>query len=125
MSKPSPVYRAGRTERDSPARHALPPAVTMPWAVSHPAAPGGTAPGQNAGWLGPAHDPFLLTADPAAPDFAVPGLCRPAGVSPGRLAGRRGLLAQVEARAARAGGYDACRQRALDLLTSAAARRAF
>ncbi len=44
-----------------PAARALPAFVTMPWIVSHPAAPGGRAPGQNAGWLGPAYDPFETT----------------------------------------------------------------
>src|SRR5262249_52695942 len=67
---------------------ALPPFVTMPWIVSHPAAPGGKAPGQNAGWLGPAYDPFVLTADPAAPEFAVPQLAPPR--PPARGAAGRG-----------------------------------
>jgi hypothetical protein len=104
---------------------ALPPCVTMPWIVSHPAAPGGKAPGQNAGWLGPAYDPFLLTADPAAPNFAVPQLNRPAELTSERLEARRELLASLDARATSADGFSSSLQRALDLLTSDAARRAF
>jgi len=44
-----------------PSAGAIPAAVTLPWAVSHPAAPGGVAPGQNGGWLGTGFDPFLVT----------------------------------------------------------------
>ena len=103
----------------------LPQFVTMPWIVSHPAAPGGKAPGQNAGWLGSAYDPFVLTADPAAPNFAVPQLARPAELSPERLEARRGLLASLGARTTAAEGFSDSLQSALDLLTSDAARRAF
>jgi uncharacterized protein (DUF1501 family) len=104
----------------------LPPFLTMPWVVSHPAAPGGIAPGQNAGWLGAGYDPFVLTADPNAADFAVPGLVRAAEVSPERLETRNGLLARLDDDPVlSAGSFGACRQRALDLVTSAAARRAF
>jgi len=104
---------------------ALPSFVTMPWIASHPAAPGGKAPGQNAGWLGAAYDPFLLLADPSAPNFAVPQLARPAELTTERLAARRDLLAGLDARATPGEGFSHSLQRALDLLTSDAARRAF
>jgi hypothetical protein len=104
---------------------ALPPFVTMPWIVSHPAAPGGKAPGQNAGWLGPAYDPFVLTADPAATEFAVPQLARPDDLTAERLEARRGLLARLGAGATGREGFSDSLNRALDLLTSDAARRAF
>jgi len=45
-------------------------------AVSHPAAPGGVAPGQNGGWLGPGFDPFLVTGNPM-PDVRRRGLDDP------------------------------------------------
>src|SRR5262245_12367821 len=57
----------------------LPAAVTVPWVVSHPSAPGGTAPGQNAGWLGGTFDPFLVTGDPNAANFSVVGLSSATG----------------------------------------------
>ena len=104
---------------------ALPPCVTMPWIVSHPAAPGGKAPGQNAGWLGPAYDPFVLTVDPAAPNFAVPQLSRPAELTSQRLAARRHLLAALDTKTTSTDGFSGSLQRTLDLLTSDAARRAF
>ena len=74
-----------------PSTHAIPPAVTLPWAVSHPAAPGGTAPGQNGGWMGNAFDPFLVTGNPNLPSFAVAGLRASSDVSADRLRGRAEL----------------------------------
>jgi hypothetical protein len=101
-----------------PAAGGVPPFVTLPWVVSHPAAPGGVAPGQNGGWLGPGFDPLVLAGDPSAADFRVPGLARPADVSAERLAGRRSLLGRAHAPA---GDW----QRAYALLTSPRAQRAF
>ncbi len=60
-----------------PSAGAIPPAVTLPWLVSHPAAPGGVAPGQNGGWLGTGSDPFLINGNPNSPSFAVAGWPRP------------------------------------------------
>jgi hypothetical protein len=73
----------------APPPGAVPAAVTLPWAVSHPSAPGGTAPGQNGGWLGAAYDPFLVTGNPDSPSFAVPGLSAPGDAE--RLKGRAEL----------------------------------
>ena len=61
----------------------MPVAVTMPWTVGHPAAPGGKAPGQHGGWLGKGFDPFSIMTDPNAPDFQVDGLAPPEGVDAG------------------------------------------
>ena len=102
---------------------AVPPAVTLPWAVSHPAAPGGVAPGQYAGWLGAAADPFLVTGDPNSPTFAVGGLA-PTDVSPGRFASRRRLLAKLDG-GPDAGGFDGVRAKAADLLASGTVAAAF
>ena len=66
-----------------PSPGSLPSAVTMPWVVAHPAAPGGRAPGQHGGWLGKAFDPFRVDGDPNAPGFRVGGLDLPEGVDPG------------------------------------------
>ena len=71
-----------RRARCRPTRGALPSAVTMPWTVAHPAAPGGKAPGQHGGWLGKAFDPFRVEGDPNAPDFQVAGLGLPDGRRP-------------------------------------------
>jgi hypothetical protein len=105
-----------------PTGSAVPPFVTIPWIVSHPAAPGGKAPGQNAGWLGPGYDPLVLNGDPAAPDFGVADtLGRAAGVSDSRLQDRRALLGRINP----AGPTSVWQERALDLLSSPVAQRAF
>ena len=109
----------------SPGPEAVPPAVTLPWAVSHPAAPGGVAPGQNGGWLGPAFDPFLVTGDPNAPGFRVAGLGGPADVPPARLTGRAALLDRLDRAPAPAGPHAQLRHKALDLLASPAVSAAF
>jgi len=115
--------------RCRPSAGNVPSAVTMPWTVSHPAAPGGKAPGQDAGWLGKAFEPFRVQGDPNAPGFTVADLDLPVGVSADRFRGRRDLLADrpgaspFEGRAAV--GWDALQTRAFDTLTSAEARGAF
>ncbi len=58
---------------------------------------GGNLPhGQDAGFLGKAHDPFALMADPSKPNFKVPDLLPPAQIGEARLARRRKLRAIVE-----------------------------
>lgn len=107
----------------------LPPAVTMPWIVSHPAAPGGKAPGQHAGWLGKAHDPFVVVGDPNAPGFQAAGLGLPGDLNEARLDDRRGLLGQISSLNELPGrgpeSWDGFQTRALDALGSAEARGAF
>ncbi len=103
----------------------------MPWTVSHPAAPGGKAPGQHGGWLGKGYDPFQVEGDPNLDGFQVGGLQPPEGVAPGRWLDRRALLGAlgkspsqaIEGTGPRA--WDAFQIRALDALSSAEARGAF
>ncbi len=112
-----------------PTPGAMPSAVNMPWTVMHPAAPGGKAPGQDAGWLGKTFDPFHVDGDPNAAAFQVQGLGLPAGISAGRLADRRTLLERLAniARGAETGpqSWDRHQQKALDALVSSQARGAF
>ncbi|QEL13438.1 DUF1501 domain-containing protein [Limnoglobus roseus] len=103
---------------------AVPNAVTLPWAVSHPSAPGGQAPGQNAGWLGSGYDPFLVTGNPNSPTFAVGGLTAAPDVPPARLQSRADLCRQLD----RGGPTEAnadLRQKAIDLLLAPGVSRAF
>jgi hypothetical protein len=79
-----------------PAAGAMPSFVAMPWIVSHPAAPGGKAPGQHGGWLGRGSDPFLVTGDPNQPNWQVPALALIDGQSPDRLGHRRELLDSLD-----------------------------
>lgn len=103
----------------------IPAAVTLPWAVSHPSASGGVAPGQNAGWMGAGFDPFLVTGNPSSPTFAVAGLVGAADVPTGRLTGRAELCRVLDRTGGPGGDYSGLRTRALDLLLSPAVSRAF
>jgi hypothetical protein len=108
----------------------LPSFVQMPWRVSHPAAPGGTAPGQHAGWLGRRYDPLDMTGDPNAADWRVPALALREGLSPSRLGERERLLGSLDRQRERldARVTDALtsdQRRAFSLLASPAVRTAF
>lgn len=80
-----------------PNQAGLPSFVTLPWKALHPAAPGGEAPGQHGGWLGPSHDGLLLTGDPNAADWRPSGLSLPADMPLARLESRYALLKQLDA----------------------------
>jgi uncharacterized protein (DUF1501 family) len=84
----------------------------------------------EAGFLGPAHDPFV-SGDPNAKGFAVRDLTLPAGVTDEESQRRRALLAQMDAEFARVtsspllSDMDEFSAKALDLISSPAARKAF
>jgi hypothetical protein len=110
----------------------VPRAVTLPWTVAHPAAPGGKAPGQHGGWLGKRFDPFRVEGDPGADGFRVEGLAPPEGIDAGRMRLRRELLERLgggrspgDLAGAGVRAWDAYQARALDALESAEARGAF
>jgi hypothetical protein len=54
-----------------------------------------TWPGQDAGFLGPRHDPWQLRLDPSRPEAGDDSLTLPAGLDPPRLHLRRHLLGQA------------------------------
>ena len=54
-----------------------------------------TWPGQDAGFLGPRHDPWQLRIDPNRPDFRDDSLALAPGLDPDRLHRRRHLLGQT------------------------------
>ena len=112
-----------------PTGSATPSSVNMPWTVMHPAAPGGKAPGQDAGWLGKAFDPFHIDGDPNDSAFHVEGLGMPEGISAARLGFRRTLLKGLSGAADLSGrgpdSWDGYQQKSLDALVSAEARGAF
>jgi hypothetical protein len=111
---------------------ALPPFVSM-----RPTVPGDVprfveeSRGQFAGWLGQAHDPLTIDADPNAADYHVGDFDLPPEISVARLDDRQALLADVDRQlrhygehaelAAAAGQY----ARAFDMLHSAASGSAF
>jgi hypothetical protein len=104
-------------------RGSVPPFVCLP--KMHPSC--------GPAYLGPAAAPFVIDADPNAPDFSVPDVVPPPALPADRLDDRRRLLARVdrfhdaaEARANRdAGTVDVFRQKAFALMTSPQAKRAF
>jgi hypothetical protein len=108
---------------------ALPAAITLP---EQSANDGNlTWPGQDAGFLGRATDPWLLNCDPSAANFSIPGLALPAEVPALRFDARRALVGEVNRhldeahRAGRLALHGAYSRQAIDLLSSPQARRAF
>jgi hypothetical protein len=83
-----PCYAAG-LHFARPRADGLPSGVTLPLPLSNYA-------GQNAGMLGPRHDPWQLHQNPNDPRFRAAALSLPAGLSLGRLSDRQQLLARVE-----------------------------
>jgi hypothetical protein len=101
----------------------VPPYVCLP--KMHPSA--------GSAYLGASAAPFVIEADPNAPDFSVPDVVPPPALELARLDSRRELLTRIDRfqrtaeaaanRDARAVG--AFRQKAFDLMTSTAAKSAF
>ncbi|MFN3653456.1 MAG: DUF1501 domain-containing protein [Armatimonadota bacterium] len=91
---------------------------------------GNQIPGQRAGFLGPALEPFVVEGDPNRPDFRVPELSLPKEIPTLRLDRRRTLLDSVERgarlaeRGAPAEALDAIRRGAFELLASRQIREA-
>jgi len=107
----------------------IPPAAGAPGYVELPGAmseKGVAAGGQHAGFLGTRFDPFVVSSDPSRKDFAIPELAPAPDLTAERIAGRRGLLEQLESRRSAPGQpTDGYREQAYDLLGTAASRHAF
>jgi hypothetical protein len=107
----------------------LPPHVLLP----EPMGPtGGNMPhGQEAGFLGKAHDPYALMADPSKPNFQVPDLLPPSDLGEVRLERRKKLRQLVDAKVRNfeasedAKLLDSNFESAFRLMTSPQARDAF
>ena len=109
-------------------RGTLPASVVLPGKIGNTGA--GPLHGQQAGFLGSAHEPFFLGSDPAKSDFRVADLSPPKDEPEFRLNSRRDLLRQIDDVQRRAEtnstlGRDTAYSRAFQLLTSAEARQAF
>lgn len=105
----------------------LPPYVSVPYSATI-----GLRPGYNsAAYLGVAHDPFDVNADPSAESFQVQNLNLPDALSLERLDDRRGLLDnldRIRREADQSGlmnGMDRFSQQAFDMVMGERARRAF
>jgi hypothetical protein len=102
--------------------------VTLPEPIVNN--PNDSWPGQTAGFLGRAWDPWLLTCDPSKPNFALNEVAPSPDVPALRFDERRSLLDQVNRHtdrlaAGNVGRYGANVQQAFDLLADKTARRAF
>ena len=105
----------------------LPPYVSLPY-VTKEGAGGPPQPGFYGGLIGRVYDPLLVLRDPNDPAFALPELGLPADVNAGRLDARKRLLdgiADGEHGDAAARELSGLQGRALDLLNSPVAQKAF
>ncbi len=110
-------------------RSDLPPFVVLPEIMGRG---GGNLPnGQAGGFLGKAHDPFSLMADPSQPDFQVPNLLPPREIGEARLDRRKRLRQIVDETVSDFEASDDARllnenfEAAYRLMTSQQARAAF
>jgi len=136
----------------SPVRNNLPPAVVLPERLVHNT--GRVIPGQFAGIMGEARQPWFIESSPFDPmaygafpeyefdhqdrgraakrtQFEIPSLTLPEGFGRDRLGGRLDLLKHVDCQrgdleqSARGGRFNRFRQGAVSLLTDSRVRRAF
>ena len=110
-------------------RGELPPHVLLPRPIGRT---GGNLPhGHTAGYLGKAHDPFILNADPNEKNFKVPDLLPPDYITPKRAERRQSLRDAVDGGLAAFENSDSAKQLdenfalAYKLMSSEKARAAF
>lgn len=111
-----------------PASGSMPGSVRLPHHIWN--TDGSVWPGQDAGFLGKANDPWLFRCQPNAADFQIAEFSLPGELPLSRLERRRELLGHFDgwlqaADRGALGQYDGATQQAFDLLTSARARQAF
>ncbi len=122
----APAY-GSVVDRLAPVQDDLPSFVAYPYVIRD----GEITPGQHASFLGKAHDPLLVKADPNAPDFALPELSLPRSVTAGRLQQRTEMQRLINRQAglldyaAAARGLDDYYTRAIGMLNSPRVRQAF
>jgi hypothetical protein len=107
----------------------VPPHVLMPHPIGNT---GGNMPhGQTAGYLGKSYDPFVLNADPSAPDFKVPDMLPPDYIAAVRVDRRRNWRSAIDQSVSYfesnqdAKLMDATFSQAYTLMSSTKAREAF
>jgi hypothetical protein len=105
----------------------IPTFVSYPYVIRD----GSITPGQHASYLGKIHDPLLITQDPNSPDFRLPELSLPSGISFERLEQRRELQQLIDTQSrlleysSAARGIDEYYNKALAMLHSSRLREAF
>lgn len=120
----SPVLGA-LVGRSIASREGLPAAVTLPHRIFN--TDGSVWPGQDAGFLGRARDPWLLNAKVAAEGYRVNEISLPVGFDRDRIERRKSLLDDLQRRldAPENNPFDQNLRKAFDLLLSPRARKAF
>src|SRR5688500_7548861 len=110
-------------------RNELPAHIVLPQAMGPT---GGNMPhGQDAGFLGKAHDPFVLNSDPSKGDFKVPDLLPPRDIGEARLQRRKKMRDIVDGTVKNFESSESAQlmdtnfASAFKLMTSKAARDAF
>ena len=107
----------------------LPAAVTLPEHIWNDG--NFPWPGQDAGFLGQAHHPWLIHCDPSSDGFSIPALTLPTDVAQLRFESRHQLLGQLNqqlsamADSRQVLNYGVHAQKAIDLLTASSTRDAF
>lgn len=107
----------------------LPAAITLPRRIANVGEL--VWPGQDGGFLGQKHDPWLLTCDPAEKNFTVPGCGLPEDLPSVRLDQRLSLLEQMNhhldniARTDQWQRYGLSSEQAIGLITGGKSRAAF
>jgi hypothetical protein len=128
MSREDRPHAGAALAKLLPPRPGLPPFVMVPEAIS-PVGP--ERPGQHAGFLGAAYDPYRVNSDPNLGEYSAGALRPSADINAARLENRRALLGQIDRQArhleetAAAQTLDPYYVRAFDLLASARAQQAF
>lgn len=121
-----PCFAAG-LDQARPRRDGVPNGVTLPHRLIEGPL---TWPGQHAGFLGAAHDPWEINKNPNDADFRVESLQLPAGLTLQRLAHRHRLLETVNqqrrlAALAENGAFNEQQELAITLLSSGKVADAF
>jgi hypothetical protein len=109
-------------------RSDLPATILLPAKIGNTGT--STPHGQQAGYLGSAHEPFVLNGDPANKKFKIENLEPPAGQSEFRISARRDLLLQMDEIQRKAENnasleHDTAYTRAFNLLLSPSNKEAF
>jgi hypothetical protein len=113
----------------TPSVGGMPRSITLPHRIWN--TDGSVWPGQDAGLLGRAADPWLLHGTPSPSGLSVGEIVVPPELSPERIAGRRDLLDRLARgldvldRSPVTGSFDVQSRQAFDLLRSSKARDAF
>lgn len=114
-------------DKVAPNTNSMPTFVSFP----HRIADGSITPGQRASFLGSSHDPLFIPNDPNSPDFSLPQLSLPSGISMERLQSRREIQKIINSQAkaldttTAAQGLHAYYERVVSMLNSSRVREAF